>query len=252
MRTTISGLIHLFFGRFPQERKLFIVVFFAAFCLIARWALADASIHFFSELGPHAVAIIAAVVDITGSQTSNLPQLFVWAVIQFFSFFLCPAIFLWITRPRAFEILKFPRQSSSWKPYGILFLLMIIPLYFASRMPSFQETYPFLHAGQAGFNWQAFLLWEALYALQFVAVEFFFRGFLLIGMLPVLGEAALAVSILPYVMIHFGKPLPEVFGAAIAGWVLARLAFKTGSIVPGILLHYAIALSMDLLSLSQK
>ena len=252
MRSTISGLIHMFFGRFPQERKLFIVVFFAAFCLIARWALADASVHFFSEAGPNAVAIIAAIVDLTGSQTSNLPHLFVWAAIQFLSFFLFPALFLWITRPKAFEVLRFPKQSSHWKPYGILLLVMIVPLFFASRMSSFQETYPFLRFGQAGFNWQAFLFWEILYALQFVAVEFFFRGFLLIGMLPVLGEAALAVSILPYVMIHFGKPLPEVFGAAIAGWVLARLAFKTGSIVPGILLHYAIALSMDLLSLAQK
>lgn len=249
MRSTISGLMQLFFGKFPQERRLFVVVLFAAMCLILRWFLGDASLNFFSDASPTAIAIKAGLIEFTGTQTSNLPQMFIWASIQFGCFFLLPSIFLWITRPKAFDILRFPSQKEYWKPYGILLLLMIVPVIMASRIHSFQATYPFLSFGQAGFNLNAFLFWELLYALQFVAVEFFFRGFLLIAMLPVLGEAALAVSVLPYVMIHFGKPLPEVFGAAIAGWVLARLAFKTGSIVPGILLHYAIALSMDLLAL---
>jgi uncharacterized protein len=249
MRSTVSGLIHVFFGKFPQERRLFIVIIFAAFCLIARWALGIASLDFFKNASESAVAISTGLVEFTGSQTSNLPQMFIWACIQFGCFFLLPALFLLLFRPKSFDILKFPEKAEEWKPYGILFLVMIVPLIFVSQMESFKSTYPFLNFGQAGFNLNAFLFWELLYALQFVAIEFFFRGFLLIAMLPVLGEAALAVSVLPYVMIHFGKPMPEVFGAAIAGWVLARLAFKTGSIVPGILLHYAIALSMDLLAL---
>ena len=49
----------------------------------------------------------------------------------------------------------------------------------------------------------------------------------------------------PYVMIHFRKPLPETFGAFFAGIALGTLALRTRSIYGGVIIHVSIAWSMD-------
>jgi membrane protease YdiL (CAAX protease family) len=56
----------------------------------------------------------------------------------------------------------------------------------------------------------------------------------------------------PYCMIHFAKPLPETFGAIIAGVVLGFMSLATRSIWMGALLHIAVALTMDLAALGRR
>lgn len=48
---------------------------------------------------------------------------------------------------------------------------------------------------------------------------------------------------------EYHKPLPEAMGAIVAGVVLGWLALRTRSIWGGVLLHVAVALSMDALAL---
>ena len=67
-----------------------------------------------------------------------------------------------------------------------------------------------------------------------------------------MGKMAVIVPLIPYVMIHFGKPFPETLGAIVAGLVLGTMALRSRSIVPGILVHFSIAIGMDLLSLWQQ
>jgi membrane protease YdiL (CAAX protease family) len=50
-------------------------------------------------------------------------------------------------------------------------------------------------------------------------------------------------------MIHYGKPMAETYGAIIAGVVLGTLAMRTRSIWGGVLVHCAVAISMDVLAL---
>jgi membrane protease YdiL (CAAX protease family) len=47
------------------------------------------------------------------------------------------------------------------------------------------------------------------YALQFVGVEAFFRGYLTFGLAPRFGWLAVPIMTVPYTMIHFAKPMPE-------------------------------------------
>jgi hypothetical protein len=132
---------------------------------------------------------------------------------------------------------------------GVYVLLLAIALPFvllASSRPSFQETYPFYRGAISG-GWH-FWGYETLYLLQFVSIEAFFRGFLLFGLAPRFGNAAILVMTIPYCMIHFGKPAPEALGAIAAGIVLGVLALRCRSFVPGIFLHCAVALAMDVLA----
>ena len=58
--------------------------------------------------------------------------------------------------------------------------------------------------------------------------------------------------VVPYCMVHFGKPVPEVVGAIFAGIILGTLALRTRSIWCGVLIHISVAWTMDLLALSHS
>lgn len=131
--------------------------------------------------------------------------------------------------------------------YAAMFAAIFPAVIAASETSSFRHTYPFYRmANRSSFDlWT----WEALYAVQFISLEFFFRGFLLQGLRRALGANALFVMIVPYCMIHYGKPMSETFGAIGAGLILGTLAMRTRSIWGGVLIHIGVATTMDVLAL---
>jgi membrane protease YdiL (CAAX protease family) len=132
-------------------------------------------------------------------------------------------------------------------------LMVVLPLVvIASFNSHFQATYPFYYFPKDDFPVQRFIIWEIFYLLQFIGIEYFFRGFILFNCKSVFKEYAVYISVIPYCMIHFGKPMPETIGAIVAGIFLGKMALRSGSILPGIALHYLVAISMDLLSLWQQ
>lgn len=130
-----------------------------------------------------------------------------------------------------------------------LLLLGVLPLvYLSSLRRDFQWIYPF--NANVGLEWRFFLAWEALYVLQFFALEFFFRGFLLFPLEKTLGTRAVFVMTVPYAMIHFQKPFLEANAAVFAGLILGFIALRTRSIWGGVVLHGTVAVTMDVLALS--
>ena len=127
----------------------------------------------------------------------------------------------------------------------------VLPLiWVVSLTPSFTAFYPMYP--QAGRSWADLLMWEGMYAAQFIALEFFFRGFLVGGLGRHLGIFAVPMAVLPYLMLHFTKLLPEASASVVAGLVLGYLAWKTKSIWGGVCVHCAVAMTMDLLALAHK
>ncbi len=133
--------------------------------------------------------------------------------------------------------------------YGV-FLAAVLPLVvIVSGDSHFQNMYPFYDLREHEPLWPNFWMWEVMYFSQFLALEFFFRGFLIHGVRHRFGYASVLVAMVPYCMIHFGKPMPETFGAILAGIALASLSLKTRSIWMGVAIHTTVALSMDFASL---
>jgi len=126
--------------------------------------------------------------------------------------------------------------------YVALFAPVGVMVLFLADSPSFQHQYPFY---RKPIGWTDFLIWECLYALQFFSLEFFFRGFMLHGVKDRLGRYAIFAMVIPYMMIHFQKPLLETIGAVFAGIILGALSLRTGSIWGGVLIHVAVAIAMD-------
>ena len=60
---------------------------------------------------------------------------------------------------------------------------------------------------------------------------------------------AVPIMVVPYVAIHLTKPFAEAVGSIVAGTVLGALSLRTGSIWFGAFLHFAVALTIDLLVL---
>ncbi len=127
-----------------------------------------------------------------------------------------------------------------------LYAVMIPFILMAAERPGFQDTYPFVQ--DATLSVDTFIRWEVAYLAQFVALEAFFRGYLLFTLEKRFGWNAIFVMAVPYCMIHFHKPAPECFGAIIAGVVLGALALRLRTWAGGAVLHALVAFTMDYLA----
>jgi len=134
--------------------------------------------------------------------------------------------------------------------YGAMLLIMSPIVFYVSTLTDFLNIYPFYRGAPLAPD-GAVLVWAAAYGVQFVALEFFFRGFLVLGLERYIGRYAVWVALVPYCMIHFHKPPIEAFAAIIAGIVLGEVARRTRSILGGVLVHLSVALSMDTLALNR-
>jgi membrane protease YdiL (CAAX protease family) len=78
--------------------------------------------------------------------------------------------------------------------------------------------------------------------LTLICVEYFFRGFVVLQLLPRFGWHAVAMAAWPYATVHAGKPVWELFGSVLFGLAAGYLAVRTRSIVYGLALHAAVAI----------
>ena len=118
-------------------------------------------------------------------------------------------------------------------------------LYLGSGDAGLQQTYPWAGSWPGLSVWH-FTAWAGVYALYYVAFEFFYRGFLTAVLEPQWGlTAAVWTQVLLSTLIHVGKPLTETLAAFPAGFLFAFLALRTRSLVWPILLHLIIGLVTD-------
>ena len=186
--------------------------------------------------------------------TTRLDEMCWWAGTQIVSYLIVPLIVVRCIGMKPIDIgWKFRGTSSHWKYYAILLVIAVPFVVVASTTTEFQESYPLFEEfrGQEG-AWSDLRIWWIFYVLQFVAVETFFRGFLVLGLAKRFGQASIFIATIPYLMIHFSKPPVEALAAIIGGIVMGYLAYRTKSVWWGIALHVSVAALMDFLSLGQK
>lgn len=145
--------------------------------------------------------------------------------------------------------LYFTKKTGSFSPYLLLLLLMLPLLFFAATQADFQVVYPRLKVLQVIDHpqWYHYGLFECTYALDFITIELFFRGFLLAVLSRWLGARSLLPVALFYFSIHLGKPLLEAFSSFWGGLILGSISIQTKSIWGGWMVHVGIALLMEIL-----
>jgi len=132
---------------------------------------------------------------------------------------------------------------------GAMAFFIVFLSWFSFNNSSFAHYYPFYHLAYR--SWFDLIAWEVLYLLQFVALEFFFRGFIVNGLRVAFGSMAIAIMVVPYMMLHLPKLWPEATGAIVFGIFLGVLAIRSRSIWGGVAIHASVALTLDISALLQ-
>ena len=127
----------------------------------------------------------------------------------------------------------------------LLPIIVIGLLYPASQTEEIRGYYPL--APEAAVSIPNFLLLQIPRILLFyVAWEFFFRGFMLFGLRPYVGDwLAICIQTIPQCLWHIGLPTGEMLSSIAGGILFGIMALRTGSILWPLVLHCAIAVSLD-------
>ena len=172
-----------------------------------------------------------------------------WFAAEFVCSFLLPLsaiLILHRSRPAAFG-LKTGDREFGFKIVGLFVAVMIPVCWVASDQPGFAAVYP--HAQLVKGDWSLFLVYEAFFLLYFFGWEFIWRGYVLFGLEKHLGAGpAVLVQMLPFVILHNGKPVLETFGAIIGAIALGALALRTRSFLYCFATHWTVMFFMDLFS----
>jgi hypothetical protein len=170
-----------------------------------------------------------------------------------------PLLLYWLLADRSSDrnFYGFRSRGVTLWPY-LLMLALVVPLVvWASYQPSFLRTYPRFTPGEelAYYQlpaWASQLVFELCYGVDFVFTEFFFRGFLVLGMVRFLGPQVLWPMVAFYCFIHYGKPPGETIGSVFGGYILGVISLHTRSILGGIVIHLGVAWLMELTAWWQK
>lgn len=137
------------------------------------------------------------------------------------------------------------------KPYFILLLLMVPLVLLAGTQADFQHTYPKVKRidfidYEVIAAWPYKLLYELSYGVDFLTIETFFRGFLVLAFARYAGKGAILPMAAFYCCIHFGKPLFECITSYFGGLILGVVVYHSRSIWGGLIVHLGIAWLMEL------
>ncbi len=141
-------------------------------------------------------------------------------------------------------------RIGDWKiglTFSIVFLFIMIPvIWFISASDVFTQKYP--HLSSARDSWNIFIIYELGMLLYMIGWEFLWRGFMLFGLEKKFGFYSIFIQMIPFVILHNGKPFIETLGAIPGGIALGWLALRTRSFYYCVVVHIGVMYSIDLIS----
>jgi hypothetical protein len=171
-----------------------------------------------------------------------------WFIGDFITFFVIGILIIKLILKE--NIKDFGLQFGDYKTglkFSLVFLfVMIILIWFVSATPAFAEKYP--HLSDAKSNWNILLFYELGMLIYMFAWEFIWRGFMLFGLEKKFGYYSVLFQMIPFVILHNGKPFLETFGAIFGGIALGILALRTRSFYYCVITHIGVMFTIDFIS----
>jgi hypothetical protein len=160
-------------------------------------------------------------------------------------------VYWWKVDRSSMPLYGFSAKTIDLRPYLVILLFLIPLVVGASFTTDFQHAYPRYKFGfpdhlRSGERLAFAGVFELCYGADFVFVEFFFRGFMVLAFARLLGARAIIPMVVVYSLIHFEKPLLEALSSIVGGLVLGVISSRTKSIYGGIILHLGIAYMMEI------
>jgi len=113
---------------------------------------------------------------------------------------------------------------------------MTLILYGAGKMPEVRSYYY-----EYAIDWPELLLNYALYMFPW---QFLFRGYMLFGLEKSIGKSAIFVQVIPFVLLHLGKPFLETLACIPGGFGFGYVAYRTRSFLPCFIIHLGVYVMM--------
>ncbi|MEP7237992.1 MAG: CPBP family intramembrane glutamic endopeptidase [Ferruginibacter sp.] len=161
---------------------------------------------------------------------------------------LVPVFIIWLIKDRNNQPFYGTAALKDVKPYVIMLLIMIPLIALASTQKDFLQMYPkakfIAQLDLPSKRWH-YIFYELCYGFDFVSIEFFFRGFLILSLLKICGPHCIIPVACFYCTIHFGKPMGEAVSSFWGGLLLGIVSYNTQSIWGGLIVHLGIAWLME-------
>lgn len=164
---------------------------------------------------------------------------------------LIPVFIIWLIKDKGNQPFYGIAPLGNLKPYLLMLLIMVPLLAFASTQNDFLQMYPKakllnkIPINSWVDNWR-YVLFELCYGFDFISIEFFFRGFLVLSLMRICGLHCIIPIACFYCAIHLGKPMAEAISSFFGGTLLGIVAYNTGSIWGGLIVHLGIAWMMEI------
>lgn len=159
-----------------------------------------------------------------------------------------PVFITWWIKDRGNQPFYGTTALKNVKPYLIMLLIMIPLIALASTQNDFLQMYPkakFVDPIDLPSKRWHYIFYEICYGFDFVSIEFFFRGFLILSLVKICGPHCIIPVACFYCTIHFGKPLGEAISSFWGGLLLGIVSYNTKSIWGGLIVHLGIAWLME-------
>lgn len=157
--------------------------------------------------------------------------------------------FFWRLKDKNNQPFYGTRALDSVRPYLGMLGIMIPLIVLASTQKDFLAMYPkakFLYDMNLGHQPWRYVVYELCYGFDFVSIEFFFRGFLILSLIHICGKHCIIPAACFYCIIHFGKPMGEAISSFWGGLLLGIVSYNTRSVWGGLMVHLGIAWLMEL------
>ncbi len=159
---------------------------------------------------------------------------------------LLPVFLIWLIKDKNNQPFYGTKPLDSLQPYLLMLLIMIPLLLLAGTQKDFLAVYPKakILSILPVRRWQ-YAVYELCYGFDFISIEFFFRGFLILALVQICGMHCIIPAACFYCTIHLGKPMGEAISSFFGGTLLAIISYHTGSIWGGLIVHLGIAWLME-------
>lgn len=136
---------------------------------------------------------------------------------------------------------------------GIFLAVMLVTVWIVSGSQTFASTYP-QGGPKVKESLLIFILYEICILVYMLGWEFFWRGYILFGLKPKFGYYAIIIQMIPFFILHKGKPEIELFASIFAGLILGIQALRSRSFIYSWILHWLVMFCIDGISVlrSQK
>ncbi len=161
---------------------------------------------------------------------------------------LIPVFIIWWIKDKGNQPFYGTATLKNVKPYLLMLLIMIPLIALASTQKDFLQMYPkakFIQELDLPSKKIKYIIFELCYGFDFISIEFFFRGFLILSLVKICGPHCIIPAACFYCSIHFGKPFGEAVSSFWGGLLLGIISFNTQSIWGGLIVHLGIAWLME-------